>query len=40
MGEENHAAILEAFVNSYGLQPEIKVTKTETDNVRRFIMRR
>ena len=40
MGPENHEAILEAFVNSYGLQPEIKVTKTEMDNNRRFLMRR
>lgn len=40
MGKENHEAILEAFINSYGLQPEIKVTKTEPDNVRRFLLRR
>ena len=40
MGPENHEAILEAFINAYGLQPEIKVTKTESDNVRRFLLRR
>ena len=43
MGEDNHAAILEAFINSYkkdgvNLKPEIKIEKEDTN--RRFLLRR
>lgn len=45
MGEENHLAILEAFVNSYKkdgitLKPEIKIEKSEiSDKNRRFLIK-
>lgn len=43
MGEENHSAILEAFINNYKkddiIMPEIKIEKEQRDTTRRFLFR-